>query len=289
MSLRKQYEDWLEEFCHLDNPPEFIPKTVGIEWEVEEDIMKSLMKKKKKLSLKLGMGTKLALNQKLYNEVNMLQEKTQDFFLITINPKEEFWTGDKFNYFFNLCCKFTTYKWSKEFYLFFEQRGEIEEKMGYGTHAHIVLTKHKTERKRLIDNMTSCFGAVCGEPFVNTINVKNKKFEWLSETLNEYLIDQKKEDDKLDKCKIDAIWREKNNIQQKYYWNCDDVGLTIDKRPTSFKSASGGARKGSGVKKGTIRGKYKKKEKTETGTTELKIPTPDKIVNVTNENIILEF
>ena len=286
MSFRKQYRDYCDLYAGVDDPPPFVPRITELEWEVEEDILKSLMKKEKKYQLKLGMDTKLPYTKSVYNRVEDWKEKTKDFFLITINPKEEFWTGDKFNYFFNQCLKLQTYRWTEEFYLFFEQRGESNNELGKGAHAHIVLTKHKTERKRLIDNLNSCFSRICGEPFINTINVKNKKFGWLEETLNEYLIEQKKDDDKLNKVKFDAIWRNEMNIQNKYYWNSNNVGLTIDKRPTKY-STSGGARTGAGVKKGDKRGKYKKKEKT--GTTVSKIPTPEHIVDWKNENVILEF
>jgi len=292
MSFRQQYREYLDLYVDIDNPPPFVPRVTETEWEVEEDIMKSLMKKKKKLELRLGMGTKNPYNQVLYNDIEKLAEKAQDFFLITINPKEEFWTGDKFNHLYNLALKLPNYKWVNEIYWFFEQRGETAEDMGKGVHIHFVLTKHKTERRRLIDNMTSCFGAVCGEPFVNTINVKNKKFEWLNDTLNEYLIEQKKDSEKINKVETDAVWRKEKNIEKKYFYD-SSVGLTIDKRPTSYKSGQGGARHAPtgvrGVKSGTKRGEYKKKSKTKTRTTKSKIPTPEHIVDWKNENVILEF
>ncbi len=291
MSFRQQYREYMELYADVDNPPPFVPRVTEIEWEVEEEIQKSLMKKCKNLELRLGLGTKNPYNQIWQDKYKKLAEKAQDFFLITINPKEEFWTGDKFNYLFNLALKLPNYKWVKEIYWFFEQRGETAEDMGKGVHIHFVLTKHKTERRRLIDNMTSCFGAVCGEPFINTINIKNKRVEWLQDTLNEYLIEQKKDSDKINKVETDAVWREEMTLKNMYYFE-ESVGLTIDKRPTTY-STRGGARHAPagvrGVKSGTKRGKYKKKSKTETRTTVSKIPTPERIVDWKNENVILEF
>ena len=263
MSFRKQYKTYCDLYAGVDNPPPFLPSVTELEWEVEEEIMKSYMKKIKKAKLREKSGTKHPYNQILCNEWETIQERQQDFFLITINPKKEFWEGDKFNYFFNLCRKVASYIWVKEIYWFFEQRGETAEEMGQGVHCHFVLTKHKTERARLIKNLNSCFGAVCEEPHINTINVKNKKYEWLKDTLNDYLIEAKKHEDKLNKVKFDPLWREELSLQNKYYFE-DSVGLTIDERPTVFKGRAGGARHapaGSrGVKSGTKRGKYKKKK-----------------------------
>lgn len=287
MSLRQQWRNHIEKLSELpdDETLEWNPSTKEIEMDVEEDLLKFYMKKIKKAKLRLGLDIMTPNLKKAYLEYMDLAEKTQDFFLITINPKKEFWKGDKFNYFFNLCRKVASYIWVKEIYWFFEQRGETAEEMGKGVHCHFVLTKHKTERARLIKNLNSCFGAVCEEPYVNTINVKNKKYEWLKDTLNDYLIEAKKHQDKLNKVKFDPLWRGENNLQNKYYFE-DSVGLTIDERPTTFKGRAGGARMKAGVKPGTKRGKYKKKK---TGTTKSKIPTPDRICDWKNENVILEF
>ena len=58
MSFRKQYEIWYKKYGDIENPPVFIPSTEGIEWEVEKDIYKSLLKKKKKQELRMKSGTK---------------------------------------------------------------------------------------------------------------------------------------------------------------------------------------------------------------------------------------
>lgn len=286
MSFRKQYETWSEKYGHMDSDwEEYVPfylDTKGADMDVLETEYKKQRAAELRMDLRLGtinLTKKLPKLNKLYDKNMITKKKIQDFFLITINPKPD----TDFGEFFDLVIGFANYKWSEKGYIFFEQRGETEDTAGYLPHAHIVIEKHSIERKRLITTCERIFSAVCQPPYVNTINVKNKKYEWLHDTLQEYLIEQNKDSEKLQKVEIDAVWRNKMNLENSYSWDKPNVCLTIDKRHTI---RHGGPRVGSGVKKGDKRGKYKPKPKPKKNEVEeIKISTPEQKF----ENIILEF
>ena len=256
--------------------PKFTPKYADIGLKCQQAIMESMIKKYYKQQMKLGKFIDYELpkyksTQELYSklemEINQDAELLKPWYFITINPKPEIKLSD----FVSKIESITEWKIFKKGYYVFEQRGETEDELGKLPHCHILLEKYTIEFARLLTRLETSFKKYCNPPYKNTINVKTKIKEHALETLDEYMAGAK-QNDKLDKCFLDRMWRSKNNLKDIYEWD----SLATDKENPKKKVQDGRVNNG-GKRKNAGR---KKNVKTETN---------EKITYEENTNVILEF
>ena len=211
-----------------------------------EEQMKSLTKwiTKDKLENQEYSNTNFQVVQDLYNEKQKRKENKKPFYFITINPKPDI----DFNEFKSNIEDISTFTWVEKCYWVFEQRGNNNDTIGNGFHAHILIEKHNCEFGKMKSQITNKFKKFVGIVSDNTINIQKKKREWLNDKL-EYIMGKKYDEGKPEKQEIDLIWRKNNNLENYYTFDT----LTDKKRVSNNK---GGRRIGSGVKLGDKRGKY---------------------------------
>lgn len=218
--------------------------------EVEKQISKLM---KKNISMKMNNDNfdfnipsercPKKLSQLLIMENNKMKEDAKEWLFITINPKDGISVED----FKNKILSLSKWKVFQKGSFVLEQRGENNDELGKGKHAHIMIEKYSIERKRLINRLETTFKNFCDKPYENTINVKRKSPEHGRETLDEYMNGLKQED-KLLKVENDIQWRKKYYLQDIYYWD-----ITTDKisqnKPGDGRVSNGGWREGAGRKK----------------------------------------
>lgn len=233
---------------------DFVPNMKYYKLECEERFLKNQYSK----LLRLQSQNKIYDNKYMEKELTKIMSKCEElknFFLITINPKPD----TDFDDFRNLVFSIKSWRPMISGMIFFEQRGENESEIGKGFHAHIIVDKHNYEYNKLRTQLEGKFKSVCDKTknedgkwtFQNTINIKNKlRMHW-KETVEEYLIEQSKDTEKLDKVWIDKLWRGNNKIKDKYTWGMK--GDTTDETPSitvrDGRVSNGGKREGSGRKK----------------------------------------
>lgn len=213
--------------------------------EAYEKIFKQEAEKKCRMLLRMNKCEHYSL-QKLYNENKEMKKQLEDFYFITINPKEDV----KFELFKEAVLSVWNWCWIEKMYVVFEQRGATPETRGYLPHAHILIERCNNEWGKIQSQFKAKFkDKYCGAPYENTINVKSKAREWLDDKL-EYITGKKTDSNKPEKQEQDVIWREEQQIKAIYKFE-----LSTDKKSSN----TGGARKNCGVKKGQKRGNYRKK------------------------------
>lgn len=204
-----------------------------------EQKMKSLQLQKLNYQLENNLLLKEQPHlQNAYNEVKKIKEDTKPFYFITINPKPD----TDFKEFVAKVNTIRNLSWISKMYWVFEQRGDSHASKGKGFHSHILLEKFDNEMGKIKSQMRRMFKDMCSQPYENTINVYQKKREWLEDKL-EYIKGNKTDSEKPEKVIIDKLWREEQGLESVYTFDC----LTDKKQ-----SNRGGARKGSGRKKKEI-------------------------------------
>ena len=265
----KKYLDFLEsnddenlKFTDVHSMPLFCYEV----WSMEE-ISKRDVKRKMKILLDNNklQNTKWHNQQILHNEVMKMEleekERKKPFWFITISPKPD----AVFEQFKSNIEDISTFIWCEKCFWTFEQRGTCEEDMGEGFHAHIILDKYNispSKLKTIIKNKFEKF-VVVDKYIDNKINILEKAREYLLDKM-EYITGKKIDEDKPQKVEMDKKWREKLGLKLFYSFDI----LTDERR---ISTSLGGRREGSGVKKGTKRGKYKSEVKTKKNDNENKI------------------
>lgn len=221
----------------------------GYEVYALEEQMKSLQKwiVKDKLEKQEYKDGNFKVVQELYNEKQRRKELNKPFYFITLNPKQDC----EFEPFKDAVGDISCWSWVDKCLWVFEQRGSTEEEMGKGFHAHVLISNYNIEKGKLKTQIRNKFKKFCLD-IESCINIQQKKREWLNDKL-EYIMGKKLDEGKPEKQEIDTLWREKMNLKQFYSFD-----ILTDKRRIS--KNMGGRREGSGVKKGTKRGKYKCKK-----------------------------
>lgn len=135
-----------------------------------------------------------------------------EYMFITINPDPKYNLSVKaIN---DKLCKLCKSSRILEYLYSIEQRGDTEENMGYGIHAHI-LVKHKFPKFcKLQGHFYNAFKTVIGN--IRHIDIKNcKSVIDVSNRIN-YIKGEKKDDSKIEKVLIDRKWRQQWNIKDTY-------------------------------------------------------------------------
>lgn len=215
-----------------------------------EEQMKSLSKwiTKDKLENQEYNNTNFQVVQDLYNEKIKRKEMKKPFYFITLNPKPDV----DFNEFKSAVDDITTWSWVELMTYAFEQRGTTIETAGNGFHAHIIIEKYNIEFGKMRTQIRNKFSKFCLNN-ENCINIQKKKREWLKDKIDYIKGKNKSGDGKDIKQDIDIYWRKKLQLKEFYVFD-----TLTDKKGVS--NNHGGRRKGSGVKLGTKRGKYKCKK-----------------------------
>lgn len=254
----EEYEKWRldENEKHFLVTGERIPLTIDIcpiqkEFVCYNELYIQMKKKNITMKCKLGKETTCPELQKLYDENKQLKLDTQNFWFITINPKPEF--DKKWEAVFDVVCAFVKgHCYLREGIVAVEQRGETSAK---GIHYHILISKHNIKKYRLKEHCR-VFEQFCDPHpkfgYSKVINILEKDIDYLQDKID-YLMGKKLDDRKPEKVAYDREWRKQQGLENYY---------DFDTLPTrkSKSLGSGGTRKGSGVKLGTKRGPYKKRQ-----------------------------
>ncbi len=267
----KKYNEWFEnemdrkELCRIENitfipsippTPFYAEMDMKIIYEEEFRNRKTIIKNKIKENTLTEIYPHLTKCHSTYTEAEKIREKNKKqrkgFLFITISPMDENY-GEKF---INEIKSIFSWSWVNEMYFVLEQRGDTEEDMGRGAHTHILITDWDNEpskaEKQILEKFKKYVSPnLYGKKLKEVINFQTKKFEWLGDKM-EYILGKKTDEGKPEKQTIDKLWRKKNNYENYYHFD-----NSTDKKELSI---NGGKRKNCGVKKGTKRGPYKKKQ-----------------------------
>ena len=290
----KKYNQWFEnemdrkELCRIHEEP-FTPTTPPVPFYAEMDMKiiyeeefrnrKTIIKNKIKENTLTEIYPHLTKCHSTYREAEIIREKNRKekrgFLFITISPTEASF-GEEF---IREIRSIFSWSWVNEMYYVLEQRGDTEGDMGRGAHTHILIPDWDNEASKAEEQITKKFRKYVGETLYGkklreVLNIQTKKFEWLGDKM-EYIKGEKTDEGKPQKQTIDKLWRKKNNYEAIYHFD-----NSTDKKELSI---NGGKRKNCGVKKGTKRGKYKKKQNNAHLT-----PIENKI-KVVNEKVKISF
>lgn len=264
MSLYEQYKNHIDKQSEDYNPEEeFTPMLTKIKWDTIEDVYRGIVRKKIKLDMQDGIfNSNFKISNKIMQEMDKSnrertkakKEQTKPCWLITINPRDDV----DFNELWNEVVSFTKTVWFSEGYITWEQRGESIEEMGKGMHIHILVVKYNIEFGKFQTNLNRKFGKFINpQKLKETLNIQNKPRDELECVIDEYIMANGKQDEKITKVEIDKLWREKMGLKAYYHFECEigsKAGLTTDKKPAFKKAdgrrANGGKRNGAGPPKG---------------------------------------
>lgn len=150
-----------------------------------------------------------------HNDIEMLSEYYKKcgrggykFVFITVNPESHIQLS-MFMRKLKKCCRKV---WITKHLFCLEQRGDTPSNMGNGMHSHMLFEikpgKRKSEITREVRNT---FKYLVG-------NLLEINFKWSMTATNfeNYINGIKKSDDKKEKCEMDLIWREQNDLEATY-------------------------------------------------------------------------
>lgn len=239
----KKLEKWKEDIESVDDLEErkiLYPKPVitpmMYEAKAMEEMMKSYCRTIIKDKLEKGLMTEeQPFLQKQYNLAQEIKKNKKPFYFITINPKPD----SDFKDFIKCVKSVWNWSWINKLHYSIEQRSDNIDEAGKGFHAHFILEDFDNEKGKITKQFTTKFQPFCSPPYKNTINIQEKKKEWLKDKID-YIKGFKLDEGKPEKVEVDKLWRKKENIED--YYSFDSL---TDKK----ESNCGGARKGSGRKK----------------------------------------
>lgn len=111
--------------------------------------------------------------------------------------------------------KYVRRKFIKSAEWVYEQRGSTELEMGKGMHCHILVTQRgECHDGQFKQNTRNTFKTLVGNPQTH-VDIRAVKPEYVDDK-REYMRGQKTGEGKAEKCEIDVIWRQKNNIESYY-------------------------------------------------------------------------
>lgn len=148
----------------------------------------------------------------IFKEVKEKAEKINTrFIFLTVNPEPSI----TLNYFRDVINKAINKKWMINYLYVIEQRGDNEDSMGRGFHAHFIIDTDGKKRHEIIRELKNTFKKVCDISSNCIFNVRNIKEEHLKRFLG-YILSMKNQKFKHDKQKIDKRFREINHIANYY-------------------------------------------------------------------------
>lgn len=136
-------------------------------------------------------------------------------YFITVNPRE----GTDVDYFYTKVNKALSKKWIKDVVCTFEQRSDSFEEF-YGMHAHMYLRSHSKPSSQVRREFTSVFKSVVGSH--KSVNIQLIK-QTDEDKIISYILGDKKDPEKLGKCRADVQFRYKNKLPEVIIHGFDDV------------------------------------------------------------------
>ena len=153
-------------------------------------------------------------------EIKQLREEEEDneklvqksrYLFITINTKEDV----PLYKLLELMKKLSSKVWIKKYLYVIEQRGETPEQAGLKPHAHILIDRDGKKYSQIIREFKSTIGDLVDTENKSCFNIKPCKEEHLKNRQN-YMLNDKKDEDKRLKQDMDKIFREKFTIKHYY-------------------------------------------------------------------------
>lgn len=222
-----------------------------LKFEVCIELARKIRTKSTQIELELGEHTFCPPLQEEFNNLKTLKERIKPFWFITISPEEGNWQEA-----FDRICGVKDLMWCDDIKFVVEQRGTTAKDI-HGVHFHILINKYNIKPSTLKKYFLDHYRDLCKPDkfgkYNHVINCLSKKRQYYEDKLD-YITGRKVGEGKEDKQKIDLIFREKFSLENFY---------DLSNIPTRYSNNHGGARAKSGVKLGTKRGPYKKKEKPE--------------------------
>lgn len=203
------------------------PDITVIKQAMLDDALEREIRKKVKLDLEDGISHPIV--QDIYNNNTERRKQKKPWILITINCKEGTWKEiwkDLFH--------IKSWIWLKKALITVEQRGETEQTAGRLVHFHLLLQDYDNTPKKIQKRFFDKFKKFIGN--IKHIDMRTVKHEWKQDKID-YLSGNKVDEDKLQKQKMDKIFRSNNGLENIY---------SLDSLPTSESKPRGGARVGAG-------------------------------------------
>lgn len=145
-----------------------------------------------------------------------------DFIFLTVNPRSNVLLSD----FVNICHKCVNKSYIKQFLYVIEQRGESEDELGKGFHAHFLINKGDYRPSHFNRDFASNFKKVCDVDNMHCFNVQLCKPQDVPKRQN-YITSIKDDVAKHTKQQFDKIFRKKYAIKdyygELYKDDCQDV------------------------------------------------------------------
>ncbi len=197
-------------------------KLMRIYLECKKDLKKSIIRNIVEKEYRMGLYPELeAFRLRLERlHISTASNNNNLWAFITINPKPDI----TLIYFKKQVFKYLKRNIVKSYLMVFEQRGDTLKNIGQGFHAHILIERNtscKTRADKFFQFSSNTFKKVCA------INIKACFYAYyisLSQMKEkrEYLMGHK-HTDKLEKVKIDKIWREAEQLQPYYHKPTEEV------------------------------------------------------------------
>lgn len=149
----------------------------------------------------------------IFKDIEVMQDKKdkcQSVF-ITVNPRSDV----SLKIFKDTLVKATSKSWITNYIYVIEQRGETEDELGKGMHAHILLFKGKKKLSELVREMGNTFKKLLDVSNSSLLNIQGCKDDDVDKRLN-YMLGKKQDENKHLKQEMDILYRQLNALEHHY-------------------------------------------------------------------------
>lgn len=147
---------------------------------------------------------------------------TSRYIFLTVNPEPTI----TLKMFRDTIEKAVSKKWLINYVYVLEQRGDKDEEMGRGFHAHFIIDTDGKKYHEAIRELKNTFKKVCDVSYNCVFNIRNIKEEQFIRFIK-YIVGIKNQIFKHSKQNMDKIWRDTNHIAN--YYSKGDISQLISK------------------------------------------------------------
>lgn len=133
------------------------------------------------------------------------------YIFLTVNPEPTI----TLKMFRDICEKAISKVWINNYIYVIEQRGNNDEEIGRGFHAHFIIDKEEKKHHEAVRELKNTFKKVCDVSYSCVFNIRNIKVEQLSRFIK-YICGIKAQEFKQPKQLIDVKFRDINHIAAYY-------------------------------------------------------------------------
>ncbi len=197
-------------------------KLMRVYLECKKDLKKSIIRDIVDKEYRMGLYPELeAFRLRLESlHISTASAKNNLWAFITINPKPDI----KLKHFIKQVFKYLKRNIIKNYLMVFEQRGDSLKSIGQGFHSHILVERNlrcKTRADKFFSFSSNTFKKVCNTKikncfyayYISSVQMEEKR---------KYLMGHK-HDEKLNKVKMDKIWRQAEQLEPYYHKTTEEV------------------------------------------------------------------